>query len=66
MNKSIKLGPRTPESRKALHLMTVDSASIVPPLGLPPPPLSMNPVYVKAALCLIIVVVGLSSKDSHG
>lgn len=65
MNKSIKLGPRTPESRKALHLMTVDSASIVPTLGLPPP-LSMNPVYVKAALCLIIVVVGLSSKDSHG
>ncbi len=37
MNKSIKLGPRTPESRKALHLMTVDSASIVPTLGLPPP-----------------------------
>lgn len=58
-----KIDPRTPEGRKALRLMTVDTASIVSALGLPP--LGERPVYTKAALCLMSVAAELSPKDFH-
>ena len=58
-----KIDPRTPEGRKALRLMTINTTSIVSALGLPP--LGERPVYTKAALCLMAVAVGLSPKDFH-
>ncbi|WP_252082770.1 hypothetical protein [Enterobacter roggenkampii] len=58
-----KIDARTPEGRKALRLMTVDTVYIVSALGLPP--LGERPVYSKAALCLMAVAAGLSPKDFH-
>lgn len=58
-----RIDSRTPEGRKALRLMTINTASIVSALGLPP--LGERPVYSKAALCLMAVAAGLSPKDFH-
>lgn len=58
-----RIDSRTPEGRKALRLMTVDTVSIVSALGLSP--LGERPVYTKAELCLMAVAAGLSPKDFH-
>ncbi|HBX5401528.1 TPA: hypothetical protein MH439_02030 [Klebsiella pneumoniae] len=59
----VKIDSQTIEGRKALRLMTINTASIVSALGLPPQ--GERPVYSKAALCLMAVAAGLSPKDFH-
>lgn len=58
-----KIDSRTTEGRKVLRLMPINTTSIVLALGLPP--LCECPVYSKAALCLMAVVVRLTPKYSH-
>ncbi len=56
-----KIDPRTPEGRKALRLMTVDTSLLIAALGLPPK--ENRPYYAKATLCIMAVNAGMTPKD---
>lgn len=56
-----KIDSRTPEGRKALCLMTIETKSLIAALGLPAK--DNRPHYSKATLCLMAVNVGLTPKD---
>ena len=65
LNKTIKtavLDTRTPEGRKALRLLTVQTSDLLSRLGLPHST-ERDEYYSKAALCLMAVQAGLTLRD---